>query len=206
MNRLPLELEEDIISRVDTYRGIYKMSLLNRAAKQRLIQLGRDLALAYALELNGNVQIPESESLKDIQILLWRLVIAYKPPESQIRDRMLKYCMIQYSKPSSIPKLRRLAQKTAEEFANRDYLEEGSDMSRKEQQANEATVMGYIERFADRNPPLNASEKVYLLREVIRAFDEYSQDEFMTSRLVRFIMLFNKENLLSKNMLRQISV
>lgn len=199
MNRIPVELEEDIISRVRSLRSIYKLSLYNRNARHRLIQIGRDLAAAYLLELGGRgplADIPVSESLKDIQIFLLRLVIVYQS-EGNLRQTILKYCTVQYSKPQSIAKLKRFALKVTETYINASYLDD-PEFAHK---FNEI-----VDRFKARNPNLTAAEKVHLLREIITAYDKFELEEYWHSQLMKLIRILARKELLSSHMVAQLFV
>jgi len=197
MNRIPVELEEDIISRVTSFRSIYKLSLYNRNARRRLIQIGRDLATAYMLELGSRgplADIPATESLKDIQIFLLRLVIIYHS-EGQLRQTILKYCTVQYPKPQSIRKLKRFALKAVETYINGSYLDDPEFAYK----FNEI-----VDRFKARNPNLSAPEKVYLLREIITAYDKFELEEYWHSQVMRLIRNLARKELLSSHMVEQL--
>jgi hypothetical protein len=194
MNKLPVELEEDIISRVRSYRGVYKLSLMNRASRRQLIQIGRDLAREYMAEVGVHVALPQTESLRDIQILLWKLIIRYQS-DGQVRQSILKYCTVQYPKPQSISKLRRFARSVSETYINTEYLED-SEFAHKFEKI--------VERFKDRNQRLSAGEQVYLFREIVSAYDKFETEEYVHARLVKLVHILAQNALIPLVMLQQI--
>jgi hypothetical protein len=189
MNRIPVELEEDILSRIANYHGVFKMSLLNKNSRRQLIEIGRNLARVYAYDVGVRVALTQNESFKDNQILLWKLIVNRRNEEDS-RNKALKYCVVQYPKPRSLGKIRRLVLKIVELAMINDYSEEI------------AQKIGVdIARFLARNGPMSITEKLYAVREVVQAYYKFidlEENGFQLKQLLRFLAAILPESMIEK--------